>query len=76
MFYGRGFYRHLYLDISHKRLKMDLKNNEIWLTSKQTKKLLGISNTTLWRLKQRFNCANSRVIYYEKSSLLNYLKGA
>ncbi|KAF0589736.1 MAG: hypothetical protein CGEMS_1713 [Candidatus Campylobacter infans] len=55
---------------------MDLKNNEIWLTSKQTKKLLGISNTTLWRLKQRFNCANSRVIYYEKSSLLNYLKGA
>ena len=59
---------------------MDLKNNEIWLTSKQTKKLLGISNTTLWRLKQaqkiRFNCANSRVIYYEKKSLLNYLKGA
>ena len=55
---------------------MNINKDEIWLTSKQTKKLLGISNTTLWRLKQRFNCANSCVIYYEKSSLLNYLKGA
>lgn len=59
---------------------MNINKDEIWLTAKQAKKMLGVSNVTLWRLKQaqkiRFNCANSRVIYYEKNSLLNYLKGA
>lgn len=59
---------------------MNINKDEIWLTAKQAKKMLGVSNVTLWRLKQaqkiRFNCANSRVIYYEKSSLLIYLKGA